>query len=199
MLTFNHMKRLIFDSLFAGLMIGFGCIVYVIVPDKVIGSFLFGFGLLTVVIQQKKLFTGMVGYANSWQQVRDLIVAILGNLFAIGLMCWAFARFSGISLDTSALTAAKYQETWYAALLRAFGCGAMMFLAVDGWRKTNKAVAVLMPVMIFILCGFDHCIANYGYMAMNGQFFHTNLLLWIAGNAIGSQLFSRIGGMLSNS
>ncbi len=196
MLIFNHMKRLIFDSLFAGLMIGFGCIVYVIVPDKVIGSFLFGFGLLTVVIQQKKLFTGMVGYADSWLQVRDLAVAILGNLFAIGLMCWAFARFSGISLDTSALTAAKYQETWYAALLRAFGCGAMMFLAVDGWRKTGKAIAVLMPVMIFILCGFDHCIANYGYMAMNGQFFHPNLLLWIAGNAIGSQLFSRIGGML---
>lgn len=187
------MKKLILDSLFAGLMIGFGCIVYVIVPDHTIGSFLFGFGLLTVVIQQKKLFTGMVGYANSWIQVRDLAVAILGNLSAIGILCWAFARFSGIALDTVALTAAKYQEVWYAALLRAIGCGAMMYLAVDGWRKTGKAIAVIMPVMIFILCGFDHCIANYGYMAMTGTFFHPNLLLWIIGNALGSQLFSRLG------
>ncbi|MCQ2126874.1 MAG: formate/nitrite transporter family protein [Bacteroidaceae bacterium] len=191
------MKRLILDSIFAGLMIGFGCIVYIIVPDHTIGSFLFGFGLLTVVIQQKKLFTGMVGYANSWLQVRDLAVAIAGNLFAIGLLCWAFARFSGLALDTEALADAKFSEPWYAALLRAIGCGVMMFLAVDGWRKTSKAIAVLMPVMIFILCGFDHCIANYGYMAMAGRFFHPNLLIWIAGNAIGSQLMSRIGGHLS--
>jgi formate/nitrite transporter FocA (FNT family) len=72
------------------------------------------------------------------------------------------------------------------AFLRSLGCGAMMYIAVDGYKNNNHPLTVIMPVMCFILCGFDHCIANYGYMAMNGDLFCWQLPVWVVGNGLGS-------------
>lgn len=190
--NFAAMKKTIADAVFAGLMIGFGCIVYVLTPDHVIGSFLFSFGLLTVVIQQKKLYTGMVGYTDQWSKIPQLLLVMAVNLAAIWLLCRAFALWSGLDFQVTEMVAKKTGENPLNALIRSIGCGAMMYLAVDGFRKTTKSVVVMMPVMIFILCGFDHCIANYGYMAMAGCLFCWNLPVWIVGNAIGSQIMARL-------
>jgi formate/nitrite transporter FocA (FNT family) len=84
----------------------------------------------------------------------------------------------------------------------------MMYLAVNGWRKTQNPLTVIMPIMFFILCGFEHCIANFGYFWMwlmedaGGHFaeriaecpmgFSVNLLIMIVGNALGSLSFSKV-------
>ena len=83
-------------------------------------------------------------------------------------------------------------ENYLEAFLRSVGCGAMMFIAVNGYNKTKNVLMVIMPVMVFILCGFDHCIANFGYMAMENQFFSWRLPVWIVGNTVGSMMISKI-------
>ena len=184
----SDMKNKIARSLLAGVLIGFGCIVYVLVENHVLGSFLFSLGLLTVILQGAMLYTGRVGYANTWPLVKDLVPVILLNFVGIWLTCFLFSRYSGLNLDTSALMAAKMNETWYQALVKSIGCGAMMFIAVDNFKKHNHAITVVLPIMCFILCGFEHCIADYGYMAMDGRLFVWQLPVWIVGNAIGSQI-----------
>ena len=83
-----------------------------------------------------------------------------------------------------------------------------MYLAVNGWRKTSNPLLVIMPIMFFILCGFEHCIANYGcfwsWITVDGfanvaarivqlhSGFCNNLLIMIVGNALGSLTFSKI-------
>ena len=49
-----------------------------------------------------------------------------------------------------------------------------------------------MPVMGFIICGFDHCIANYGYLVLNDTYWTNNMFYWVLGNAIGSLMISKI-------
>ncbi len=189
------MKDLVFhvrQSLMAGVLIGFGCIAYVVCAPKVLGAFLFSLGLLTVVIQEKRLYTGKIGYVNRNTNWLEMLLMLIFNLVGIGITCWLFAQYSGLDIDTAELVSKKFSRAWYEALMLSMGCGVMMYIAVDGYKKTKNYLAVIMPIMFFILCGFEHCIANFGYMAMNGTFFHWNLLIWIVGNAIGSLILSRI-------
>ena len=185
----------ILKSLLAGVLIGFGCIAFIAVESHILGSFLFSLGLLTVVIQGANLYTGKVGYMKmNWTYpLFQLLPMLLLNFIGIGVICWVFANFSGITLTTSSILAAKYSELWYQALIRSIGCGAMMYIAVDGYKWKQHPITIILPIMCFILCGFDHCIANYGYMAMNGDFFCPQLIIWVFGNAIGSLMINKLG------
>ena len=67
-----------------------------------------------------------------------------------------------------------------------------MFIAVNGYNKTKTVLMVIMPVIDFILCGFDHGIANVGYRSIVNQFFSWRLPVWIVGNTVGSMMISKI-------
>ena len=56
------MKEMLLKSVYAGFMIGIGGIVYLSVENKLAGSLLFSFGLLTIVTQGFYLYTGKVGF-----------------------------------------------------------------------------------------------------------------------------------------
>ena len=186
--------QFILNSLLAGVLIGFGCIAFVAVESHILGSFLFSLGLLTVIIQGANLYTGKVGYMKfKWVHIMfQLLPMLLLNLLGIAITCYLFANFSGVALSTSTLLVGKYSELWYQALIRSIGCGAMMYIAVDGYKKRMQPLTVILPVMCFILCGFDHCIANYGYMAMNGDLFCWQLPIWVLGNGIGSLIINKL-------
>ena len=186
--TYKLTRDFFLKSVAGGVLIGFGCIAFMMCENKVVGSFLFSLGLLTVIITQSNLYTGKIGYAKAelkhW--LLFLIPVLIVNLLSIGIIGALFGNFSDLPIDTSALLANKYNESMLSALLRSFGCGVMMFIAVEGYKRISNPLIVIMPVMCFILSGFDHCIANYGYMAMNNDFFCPQLIMWIIGNSLGS-------------
>lgn len=185
---------LIRDSIAAGMLIGFGCIANVSCENNVVGALLFSIGLLAVIIQNRFLFTGKVGYWTKFRhQTIELFIGLFFNLISIWLTCFVFSEFSGLPLDCGELIQQKMNEGGVEALVRAIGCGAMMYIAVDGYHETSNPIVVIIPVMTFILCGFDHCIANFGYMGMYGNLFISQqLFCWIAGNSIGSLMISRL-------
>ena len=57
----SHIRVLI-NAVLAGIFIGLAGTVYLSVPNKFAGAFLFGFGLLTIVCCSFKLYTGAIGY-----------------------------------------------------------------------------------------------------------------------------------------
>ncbi len=212
------------NSVLAGAMIAFGGTVYLCcasLPNgSVVGSFLFSLGLLTVVARGYDLYTGKIGYlsfespyqktppTNPRQAPLYFPIIILGNFVGTAAVALAFrctrafdALPTGILATTGEkltrlqlMCQAKLNDTPLSIFLLACACGAMMFLAVDGYKKTKSWLFVILPVMVFILCGFEHCVANMFYFwAADCWDLHAfaYLALMILGNAVGALLFSK--------
>lgn len=211
-MTMKEKTTFYVQSLLAGVLIGCGDIVYVACENKIAGSFLFSLGLISILVKGYPLYTGRIGYVESlkdiYKPIGGMLPMILANFAGIGITC---LLANATRLDLSAvdgMVQAKVGQGWTSAAFLSWGCGIMMYLAVNGWRKTQNPVMVIMPIMFFILCGFEHCIANFGYFWMwigREGFAHvgerivelplgfcTNLLVMIAGNALGSLTFSKI-------
>ena len=72
-------------------------------------------------------------------------------------------------------------------------CGVLMYLAIDNYNKSKNIVFIIAPVMIFILSGFEHSIANMFYFNLASAWSVKSagyLILMIIGNGVGAKLFS---------
>ena len=192
------MKSIIRNGFIAGLLIGVGCVANVVSDNPLQGAVLFSLALLTICAIKYKLYTGFIGFLSSFNEIKYLIVMLLTNLIGVAAFCYLIANYSGLNIDTSTLCEVKLNETWYEALTRSFGCGVLIYIAVAGYSKASTMEAkanplfVILPVVAFILCGYDHCIANYGYLVMNDVYWTNNLPIWVVGNSLGSLIISKI-------
>ncbi len=179
-------------AVYAGFMIGLGGIVYLSVDNKIIASLLFSFGLLTIVTQGFFLYTGKIGFVKKVNELLDMAIVAAGNyigtFFASGI-----ANMAHLKIDSQALTAAKLENSVWNVFFLSMFCGVMMYLAIDNYQKTKNIVFIIAPVMIFILSGFEHSIANMFYFHLAGVYTAKSaayLLVMLAGNGIGAKLFS---------
>lgn len=169
---------------------------------KLIGSFMFGIGLFTIIHFKFWLYTGKVGYAldNKPKYVLDLLTCLAGNLIGVILLS-SILKSTYIINDNiislcKNLVETKQNENWYEVLILGSLCGVMIYLAVEGHKKVEypigKVLFAFMPISLFILCGFEHVVANACYYTYAGVF-NLKVLLWFIlmaiGNAIGSILF----------
>ena len=68
----------------------------------------------------------------------------------------------------------------------------MIYIAVEGYKSSQheigKYLAIFFGVTVFVICGFEHCVANMYYFTV-GQAWNLNtalyLLVMTAGNAVG--------------
>ena len=185
----------IVKSILAGMLIGCGCLAYVVIENKYIGSFLFSLGLLTIIIKEYNLYTGKVG---NWipKDTLKLLVMFLLNAFGTALVAYLFT-FTRANIDAIyPLVKAKVNDNLLSIFILACGCGAMMHIACFNFAVKNHPLYVIMPIMFFILCGFEHCVANAGFFAMAKTPLTLDLIIKIAvmvvGNAIGSLIFARL-------
>lgn len=157
-----------------GALIAVGGIAYLSCDNKYIGAFLFGTGLFVILNFNLALFTGKVGYAveNKPKYLFDLLIIWLGNfagtvISAILVLC---TRISVISEKAAALCETKTNDSPVSILILAFFCGMLMFIAADGYKiisnSVGKALTIFLPVVVFILSGFEHCIANMFYFSL---------------------------------
>ena len=184
-------------SIYAGLMIGLGGTVYLSVENKIVGAVLFSFGLLTIVNQKFYLYTGKVGYEN---ELSKLFKIAIGNLIGT-LIIAILIRFSKQELIEKATLLWSNKMNYNARQLIVLPslCGVMMYLAVDNYSKNNHLLYIILPVVMFILCGFEHSIANMYYMFLSGNInassvmFVFNCVVW---NACGAKCFHLIKKMV---
>ena len=180
-------------AILSGFMIAFGCIIYLMCPNKMVGSLLFSFGLLTIVCRELYLFTGKIGYIRQVGIV-NILLTILGNFvgtYIIGTTI-QLTRLP-IAESVSSVVSTKLNDSIPSLFILSIACGVMMYLAVDSYKKSRSWLFVILPVVIFILSGFEHSIANMCYFTLANAWEPRTFLLigvMILGNAVGSWIMN---------
>lgn len=177
-------------QLLAGVLIGVGGMVYLNTMTEFWAPFLFSIGLVGVVVLGAQLYTGRIGYFPIQRQGFGAAAAgyagmLALNLLGAGLMGLIARGF--YTVDITAMVAGKAAQHPLQTLGLAVGCGMMMYTAVEGYKRTKSLVLVIFPVAVFILCKFNHCIADMFYFAYAGalppaQYFP----LVVLGNSVGA-------------
>lgn len=178
------------SGIYAGTFIGIGGLVYlamVAAGQPIIGAFLFGFGLFTICTFQLKLYTGQIGFLP-----KNLPLILLGNLIgaaAVGFIV-PYTRLAFLVPFAVEICKGKLTHSAFDILTMSFFCGILMYTAVRGhYYSDNKPLIIFLAVAIFILCGFEHCIAATVYFAVahqiSKQVFLT-ILYMVLGNSLGS-------------
>lgn len=186
-------------AVMSGIMIGFGGVVFLMCENRVVGSLLFSFGLLTIVCQGFALYTGRVGYFRQygWAQ---MAVTLAGNFVGTFIMAKLFALTRlPIGEAVQGIVATKLADSTLSLFVLAVGCGAMMYLAVDNYRKSKSWLFVIMPIVIFILSGFEHSIANMFYLSLADAWGWEAIritIIAILGNALGSWMVNATNFLL---
>ena len=187
-------------SIYSGLCIGLGGTVYLSCDNKILGSFLFGLGLFTILNFGFNLFTGKVGYFvnNKPSYWGFLGIVWLGNFigtFLFAKMIAATRYGATLQAKANALCLVKDGDSIVSLLVLGIFCGMLMFIAADGYKnienQVGKVVVVFLPVMVFILSGFEHCIADMFYFSLSGDFsalMLKSLIVITVGNSIGGGL-----------
>ena len=163
-------------------MIAIGGTVFLSIENKVIGASLFSIGLSGVLIYNLNLYTGKIGYLITnfnLKYIKELIITLIGNF--IGACSVGFIlRYTRI-----------YDNILSIFILSIF-CGLLMYFAVNGFKKQTdfgKYLVVYLGVAVFILCGFEHCIANMYYFSVADIWSLKTLGytgIMVLGNSIGS-------------
>ncbi|MDL2251087.1 formate/nitrite transporter family protein [Lachnospiraceae bacterium OttesenSCG-928-J05] len=181
----------------AGVAITIGGIVYLSVENKVVGALLFTVGLYMIVLNGLSLYTGKVGYLPMQEQkgayLMELFFTWLGNLIgiAIGVFMIRLARIQGIREGAEAIAQIKLADSAPSIFCLAILCGILMYVAVDGYRRKEQPLILFLCVSVFILCGFEHCIANMFYFILAGTWTLkacVYLVVMTLGNGLGGMI-----------
>jgi len=199
-------KSIFSKAVLSGILIGIGGTVYLAVENKYLGGFLFSLGLFTILRYSFALYTGKVGYIPEKKPIylREVGITLLGNITGTGITA-LLIRLSrtGISVHENALNAmhTKMSDGFLSRLILGFFCGLLMFIAVDNGNRCKEEnrdmsfiFGTVLPVMVFIFCGFNHSVADCFYffaavdspeMIFSGIIY---LLTIVIGNALGGML-----------
>ena len=193
------MKCLV-KSIIAGVMIGIGGTVYLSVENKVVGSVLFAIGLFAIVVYGFNLYTGKIGYLVTnfnFKYIKELVITLVGNFigtFFVGFILRYTRIYSLISEKAKALVDIKLDDNIISILILSFFCGILMYFAVNSYKElkdVGRYIAIFLGVIVFILCGFEHCVANMYYFSVSSSWCLNDflyLLIMILGNSLGGML-----------
>lgn len=167
----------------AGFLIGLGVIINTLATNPILGAVLFSFGLLTIIQMQLPLYTGQIGFIKE-KKITDLIKIIIFNfigiLFVLLLKTISDPNFVIIFLDKAIL---KFNKNLLRMFIDGFFCGTLIHFAV----KCKQPLLTSMAVVIFILTGSEHCIADFPYLLYAPSLFNLlKFFMVIMGNSLGA-------------
>lgn len=180
-------------SIVAGIYIAFGSIVMCtangglsgLQAAKLVGSIVFAIALSLVVMAGAELFTGnnLVMTAASlkktitWTEAIKLwIVCYIGNLVGSVFAAFLFhltklpAEGTAVGTFVANATATKMSVPFLPLFARGILCNILVCVAVWCGTKmkseSGKLIIIIMCIMTFVYCGFEHSIANMSIMAI---------------------------------
>lgn len=219
--------RLTILGIFAGVYIGFGAQLAIMVTHdmagflgvgmaKLIGGAVFSVGLMLVVIAGAELFTGnnliflsvldrQVGVSRLLRNWTIVYFAnLVGSLLLVLLMYWSgLWKTDGGLVGAKALAIAngKVNLTFLQAFARGILCNWLVCLAV--WMAVSaktvigKVWAIFFPIMAFVASGFEHSVANMFFIPMGLVMKGQTAIVTAAGLADKLSHLT-IGGMVMN-
>lgn len=175
-------------GILAGAFIGLGALFYTIVKSdatysfatkQMVGGFVFSLGLILVVVAGAELFTGNNLIAIGWaekrvstkQMIRNWIIIFFSNM--LGAISLAVMVYLSGHLDLNngeiaktylKMAEAKCSLPFYEAFFRGVLCNILVclgvWMAMGGKTITDKILAIIFPITLFVAAGFEHSIAN---------------------------------------
>ena len=226
-------------AMFAGFFIGFGalgstiagCRVESPAIARILSAAVFPIGLMMVLCAGAELFTGnslitvtlLDRKCTVWAMLRNWLVVFLGNFAGSVLLAaivvyghtYSMPAFGHDVLPATAVATAraKCSLSFGDAFLRGILCNFLVCIAVwigySAKDLAGKAIGIMLPIFMFVLCGFEHCVANmyfvpagifaaaeYGIDPGNASwtaFLCKNLLPVTLGNIVGGALLVAAG------
>ena len=199
----NRFKTFVF-AIVAGICIGIGGTVFLSLDNKIVGSALFTIGLFMVCTNGLNLYTGKVCYVfeKDKSYAIDIPIIWLGNLVGTWLMAnlMNLTRLGpGITEKAMGLCQLKLGDDLLSIFILAIFCNVMIWVGVDAYlrnpHEVGKYVGLFLCIMVFILCGFEHCVANMFYISMAGMWSGKAFLFLIVntlGNAVGGWIIPEV-------
>jgi formate/nitrite transporter FocA (FNT family) len=195
----NSMK----NTIMAGIYISLGAIVYLAVPNKIVSACLFAVGILLVLNYHNMLLTKVIPmfFAKLDYKLKDIAIAFMGNSIgcAITATLIATTRLAyKIEEYLKEIVSVKLQDSLLSLLVMAIFCGMLVAYASLTARKYKtgsfaQIFYVWLFISAFVLCGFDHVVANVFYFVLHSILygFQAKMLLVLLVVLIGNLL----GGM----
>ena len=188
------MRKIIIDSILAGICISLGGVAFLKVGG-IIGAVLFSFGLITVVCYKMKLYTGVSGFVETRRDWIELPVIILGNIVGCALVALAIKTAIPELVDSAQkIVEGRLDKGFWNVLLLAVFCGFIMTTVVN-FARQKMWLPLLFGIPLFIMCGFVHSIADAFYYTLAldlGEWTGQTLVVYLAsiiGNFIGCNLY----------
>ncbi len=183
----------------AGISIALGGVVFLAQDNKVIGAAMFAVGLFTVCTMGFNLYTGKICYVfdNDLKYAATLPVMWIGNFAGTGLVALAASltrNGAAFAEKAAAMCRIKTDDSLVSLFFLGVLCDIFIYIAVEGYRSIPHAVgkylAIIFGVMVFILAGTEHCVADMFYFWMGGMSGRglVCILVITLGNSVGGVL-----------
>jgi formate/nitrite transporter FocA (FNT family) len=213
------MKRitgLFLSAILAGFCIGLGGTIFLRLRDafpggNVVGAFFFAIGLFTICTRGYALFTGKACYLfqNPWPgYLIDLVVIWVGNLLGAMLIgalenaTGITGAESGINITAQSMVEGKMGAGLLSLFILGILCNVCIFIAVNGYannpHQLGKYIALFMGVVVFIVCGMEHSVADMYYWSVSGVLYEApgqsllRLVVISLGNVVGGVFFPSV-------
>ena len=171
-------------SALSGVMIAIGGYAFLGCENRVVGAILFTVGLITITLFGFDLYTGRIGYfpVQSRTERLQTLLSLPGN--AVGCLLAGLARKPAGAVQ--ALCEARLAKDFSTLL-----ADGIFFICVEIYKTRGTVLGILICIPTFILCGFEHSVADIFYF-VNARIFSwqaVGVVLAVAlGNALGALL-----------
>lgn len=181
--------------------------------NSFIRSAVFPVGLMLILLAGGELFTGnclmTFGFMQKEITLKDYLKTLaqvfvgnfLGALFIVALLYFS-GVYSKPEMAETVITVAKSKISlsFMQVLSKGILCNILVALAVwlatTSRDTTGKILGCLFPVMLFVLCGYEHVVANMFFLPMGAVLDSSITLIQIINNLIPATLGNFIGGGL---
>lgn len=172
----------IIQGMLSGMLIALGALAYAtVIPTssgiaKLLASFLFSSGLILSTLLSGKLYTGRCAYYfhttnSTLNKVISLLETWIFNLMGVGLFILLIGTLpENVSNTLVTIGTAKANLSITDMIGKGILCNMLVCIATLKSLKINNVTDLLItmsvPVALFVLCGFEHSIANMFFIPM---------------------------------
>lgn len=184
-------KKLILLGIAAGFFIGIGAEASSLAMHgisnvglaRTVAGVVFPIGLMLIVLLGGELFTGnclisMAVYdkkAKLKGMIRNLTIVYISNFIGAALMAWMINNCGQLNFSDGAAGAFTIKVAFgkvgidpMQAIVSGILCNVLVclaiFMAATAKDVAGKCIAIFFPIFVFVISGFEHCVANMYYI-----------------------------------
>ena len=203
------MSKTFIEAVLAGGAISLGGIANILSGNKIVGSLFFIIGLFLVLTTDLNLFTGKVCYLITGKtNIKDLIIIYLGNLIGASLVGTIFSllpKYHASVVNYSIGLADRIAAPVLQIIILGFFCNVLIYIAVNGYKTQDKEwkkiCSLFFGVSVFVLCGFEHSVADMFYISICNMWSGKAVLFLLSvtiGNILGGIIIPLIKKLFSD-